>query len=333
MDTLYVILFVLLGILLLFLAFTLVCFLLVFYSGKRKMLGPDEYDVPKGEIYEQFREDIIGWTREMRSLPHEKLSIISHDGLTLRAKYYEYKKGAPIEILFHGYRGSAERDLCGGVHRCFHLGRNALIVDQRAAGESDGHMITFGIKERLDCVRWVEYAVEKFGEDSKIIITGISMGAATVMMALGERLPSQVVSALADCGYTSPREIIKKVLRDIHLPTFIFYPVIKLGARIFGRFNLEETSAISCVSHSDIPIIFIHGEDDAFVPCEMSRELYRVCGAQKKMLYTVKGAGHGLAFPKDREGYYNALGNFEKEYKILNNNKEEQPWQDCLTNT
>ena len=317
MDALYVILISALGITLLFFLFTLICFLLVFYSGRRKSLGPDEYDVPKGEIYEVFREDIINWTKEIRALPHENLSITSHDGLTLRAKYYEYKKGAPIEILFHGYRGTSERDLCGGVHRCFHLERNALIVDQRAAGESDGHVITFGIKERFDCIKWVEYAIEKFGEDSKIIITGISMGAATVMMALGERLPRQVVSALADCGYTSPCEIIKKVLRDMHLPTFIFYPAIKLGAKIFGRFDLEECTPRECVAKSDLPIIFIHGEDDAFVPCEMSRELHLVSLAQKKMLYTVEGAGHGLAFPKDRVGYYKALGEFEEKHENL----------------
>lgn len=250
----------------------------------------------------------------MHSLPHENLSISSHDGLTLHARYYEYKKGAPVEILFHGYRGSSERDLCGGVHRCYHLGRNALIVDQRAAGESEGHIITFGIRERLDCKRWVEYAVEKFGEDVQIIVTGISMGAATVMMALAEKLPRQVVSALADCGYTAPKDIIKKVLRDIHLPPSVFYPIIKLGAKIFGRFDLEETSSVDGVKNCKIAIIFVHGEDDDFVPCDMSRALYDACRAPKKRLYTVKGAGHGLAFPVDKEGYYKALLDFEAEY-------------------
>lgn len=314
MKILFIVLLSVFGAATLFLLFTFVCFLLVFYSPKRKPLSPDEYDVPKGEIYEVFREDIIGWTKEMRSLPHQKLSIMSHDGLTLRAKYYECKKGAPIEILFHGYRGSSERDLCGGVHRCFHLGRNALIVDQRAAGESDGHIITFGIRERLDCKRWVEYAIEKFGEDSKIIVTGISMGAATVMMALKDELPRQVVCALADCGYTSPKDIIKKVLGDLRLPASVFYPVIKLGAKIFGRFDLEEASSVEGVKNCKIPIIFIHGENDDFVPCDMSRELFEVCASPRKKLYTVCGAGHGLAFPSDRESYYKALLNFEAEY-------------------
>jgi fermentation-respiration switch protein FrsA (DUF1100 family) len=292
---------------------TLVCFILTFYSPKRKKLAPDEYEIPKGDIYEVYRDDMIGWTKDIRSMPRDDVSITSDDGLTLRGKYYEYKKGAPIEILFHGYRGNAERDLCGAVHRCYALGRNALIADHRASGESDGHVITFGIKERLDCKRWVEYAVCRFGKDSKIMITGISMGAATVMMALNEPLPENVVLVLSDCGYTSPRDIIRKVLRDIHLPVWLFYPFIKLGARIFGGFDLEEASAEDGVQKSNIPIIFIHGDRDDFVPCDMSRKLYSLCTSEHKKLYTVPGVGHGLAFPADKDGYYKALREFEKE--------------------
>lgn len=311
--TLYIILGIIGGIITLLFLMTLICFILTFYSPKRKKPAPDEYEIPKGDIYEVYREDMIGWTRDIRSMPHDDVSITSHDGLTLRGKYYEYEKGAAIEILFHGYRGNAERDLCGAVHRCFTLGRNALIVDHRASGESDGHVITFGIKERLDCLKWIEYANGRFGKDSEIMITGISMGAATVMMALNEKLPENVVCVLADCGYTSPRDVICKVLRDIHLPVWLFYPFIRLGARIFGRFDLEEVSAVGGVQKCNIPIIFIHGESDDFVPCDMSRELYSICTSEHKKLYTVSGVGHGLAFPADKDGYYNALREFEKE--------------------
>jgi fermentation-respiration switch protein FrsA (DUF1100 family) len=309
----YIILGVAGGLLLLLFLMTLICFLLVFYSPKRRPLGEDEYEIPKGEIYEVYRDDMIRWTREIRSMKRESFEIKSHDGLTLRGKYYEYSKDAPLEILFHGYRGNSERDLSGAVHRCFELGRNALIVDHRASGESDGHVITFGILERLDLLLWVDFAVSHFGEEKKIIITGISMGAATVMMALSENLPKNVVSALADCGYTSPKEIIIKVLRDLHLPPWLFYPFIKLGARIFGRFDLEETSAVKGVSGANIPIIFIHGEGDDFVPCSMSERLYEICSSEHKKLYTVPGVGHGLAYPAAPEGYYRSLREFEEQ--------------------
>ena len=151
--------------------------MLVFYSPKRRVLGEDEYEIPKGDIYEVFRDDIIRWTKDIRKMPRRSYEIKSFDGLTLRAKYYEYEAGAPIELLFHGYRGNAERDLCGAVQRCFHLKRNAFIVDHRASGESDGHVITFGIKERLDALSWIDLIIKEFGDDVKIMITGISMGA------------------------------------------------------------------------------------------------------------------------------------------------------------
>lgn len=297
---------------LLLFAVTLYCFFRVFYSPKRTPLGPDEYAIPDGEIYEVHRAQMVEWTRQIRSMQHECLSIKSFDGLTLRAKYYEYAPGAPLEILFHGYRGNAERDLCGGVARCFALGRNALIVNQRASGDSDGHVISFGINERRDCLSWIDFAISHFGADVKIIITGISMGAATVMMAAAEQLPPNVVCALADCGYTSAEEIIKKIVAEMKLPPKLVYPFIKLSARLFGRFDLDETSPLEAMSKARIPVIFIHGDADDFVPYDMSRRLYEACITTKRLV-TVHGAGHGLAYPIDRTGYVDALKSFEIE--------------------
>lgn len=300
------------GILLLSILASLLCFLLVFYSPARKVLKDDEYDLPAGEIYEAHRESMIGWIRMTRSLPCQEVSITSFDGLTLRGRYYECQPGAPVELLFHGYRGNAERDLSGGVARCFALGRNALLIDQRASGRSDGHVITFGIRERRDCLDWVDFARKYFGHDVKLILTGISMGAATVMMASCEPLPKNVVCILADCGFTSPREIIQKVIRDIHLPPKFLYFFIRLGAILFGRFDPDSASALDAVTRCQAPLILIHGEADAFVPCYMSRRLYEACSSRKKFL-AVPGAGHGLAYPVNPEEYLKALADFQQE--------------------
>lgn len=293
-----------------------ICFLKVFYSPRRRPLGPDEYEIPDGEIYEVYRDDMISWTKEIRALPHENMEIKSFDGLTLRGKYYEQAPEAPLEILFHGYKGNAERDLCGAVERAFKVGRNALIVDHRAAGKSDGHVISFGINERRDCLSWINHAINRFGNDIKIVITGISMGAATVMMASGEELPKNVISVLADCGYTSPKEIICKVVEDMKLPPKLLYPFIKLGARIFGRFDLEDASPIEAMRKCTLPIVFVHGDSDDFVPYEMSVRLCKECASEKKVLITVPEAGHGLAYPKDREGYVNQLNKIYDEWNI-----------------
>ena len=295
------------------------CYRRIFYSKPRRKLKDNEFELPVGEIYKKYQDEMISWVKEARKLPHETIEIKSFDKLTLRGKYYEYKKGAPIELLFHGYRGYGERDLSGGIERCFKLGRNALIVDQRACGESEGHIITFGIKESLDCLSWINFAIEKFGNNSQIILTGISMGASTVMMVADKDLPSNVKYILADCGYSSPKEIIKKVIKDMKLPPQLIYPFVKLGAKLFGHFNLEENSPLDCLQKAKIPVIFIHGEDDDFVPCEMSKQLYKLCSSPKSLI-TIPNAGHGLCYPVDKETYLKALKDFEKIWnkKLVN---------------
>ena len=285
----------------------------VFYVKNPGPMGKDEYELPGGRIYEPYADQMIGWMKSLREMQSQSFEIRSFDGLTLRGKYYECKKGAPIEIMFHGYQGNSERDLCGGVFRAFRLEHNVLLVDHRAGGASDGRIITFGINERRDCLGWIDLAVSHFGKDCKLILTGVSLGAATVMMASAERLPANVRYVLADCGYATAKDIIKKVIREMHLPPEILYPFVRLGGRIFGRFDLEETSPLEAVKSSNVPILFIHGNGDDFVPCDMSVELYGACGSEKKLVI-IEGAGHGLAYPVNKEEYLAALSEFDKKY-------------------
>ena len=283
-----------------------ICFRMAFYVSEKNKKPKEEYPIPKGEIYEPYRDKMVGWIKEVRAMPCEEFHIRSFDGLRLRGKYYEYAPGAIIEIMFHGYRGSAERDMCGGVQRCFKLGHSALIVDQRCSGKSDGNVITFGVKESRDCLDWMNFAIEHFGPDCRLMLTGISMGAATVMIAAGEELPKNVVGVLADCGFTSAKAIIKKVIRQLKLPPDLAYPFVKLGARLYGHFDLEQTSALEAMKKCKVPVIFFHGETDDFVPCDMSRENFEACTG-KKMLVTVPNAGHGLSILLDPEGYRAAM--------------------------
>ena len=132
--------------LLVILAFAYVCYRLVFYKTKTKPLGPDEYEIPEGEEYETYREEIIASIKKGRETAHEAVCTKSFDGLTLCGNYYEYRAGAPLEILFHGYRGNSERDLSAGVERCFALGRNALQCINK--GDIHGHS-----KDHCHCKR------------------------------------------------------------------------------------------------------------------------------------------------------------------------------------
>jgi len=286
-----------------------ICYRMAFYAPDRSGDSSKPADLPKGHIYEEYRDIIGQWIREARAMPYEEMKIRSFDGLDLYAKYYEFAPNAPIEIMFHGYRGTAERDLAGGIQRAFKLRRSVVLVDQRCSGKSGGNTISFGINEHKDCLMWVEHVAKRFGPDVKIILTGISMGASTVLMTADKDMPENVVGILADCGFSTAKDIIKKVIRQMHLPASLLYPFVKLAAKIFGHFDLEEHSALEAMKKSRLPVIFIHGESDDYVPCEMSHINYEACISRKAIL-TVPKAGHGLSYPVAPEEYLNALREF-----------------------
>ena len=313
MTTVWILLGIIGGFGLLFLLIVYLCYLKTFHVRKKDKIPTEEFSIPPGKIYEPHREQMICWMKECRAMNHEAVHIKSFDGLNLYGKYYECTPDSPLELMFHGYRGSAERDLCGGVQRAFSLGHSVLIVDQRASGHSDSYVITFGINESRDCLSWTDYAVKRFGPQRKIILTGISMGAATVMMAADQDLPANVVGILADCGYTSAKEIICQVIRDMGMSPKVAYPFVKLAARWFGGFDLEERSPIEALRNAKVPVIFFHGDGDDFVPCQMSRDNYDACIAPKKLVI-MPDAGHGLAYLADQEGYLKALKEFFAPY-------------------
>lgn len=274
----------------------------------RREKTQNPYRLPKGEQFEERKEQMVRLIDHVASLPYEEVYAESFDGLKLFGRYYEIAPDAPVQILFHGYHSSSLRDFSGGLPLALKSGCNVLLVDQRAHGRSEGKILTMGIWERKDVLTWVRWVLDRQGEQTKIVLTGVSMGAATVLMASGLDLPEQVKGIIADSGYSSQKEIICKVMKDFGIPR-ILYPFTRLGAGIFGHFDPDETSAEKALKGCKVPVLFIHGEDDRFVPCEMSRKNYKACAADKTLL-TVPGAGHGISYLVDYDRYAQAVQNF-----------------------
>ena len=286
------------------------CFRMAFFVPKKRPVEKEEYPIPDGDEYLPYRDQMIAWIKEVRSLPHEDMEITSFDGLKLRGRYYEYAPGAPIELMIHGYRGNSERDMCGGVQRSFAMGRSALVIDQRCCGRSEGTVITFGAKEHRDCLAWVEHMIRRFGPDVKIILTGISMGAATVLIASGCDLPENVIGVLADCSCSSAKEIISRIAHSrFGFPEGASYFFVRLGARLYGCFDPDDADPVKAVRNTKVPVIFYHGEADDFVPCFMSKKIFDACASRKKLV-TIPGAAHGLSYPKDPDTYLQTLSAF-----------------------
>ncbi len=267
------------------------------------------YDLPPEEQYDPYRETMTALIHSMDDIPFEGIDLTADDGTKLFGRYYHVDDDAPLQIEFHGYKSTGQRDFCGGNKLAREMGMNTIVVDQRSHGRSEGKTISFGVKERFDCLNWAQYVARRW-PGKPITLAGVSMGAATVLMASDLDLPEEVKGIIADCPYSSPSAIIKKVGRESMGPaSILLYPFILLGARLFGGFSLTAAAPVEAVRHAKVPILLIHGEDDRFVPCDMSREIFDACTSPKTRI-TVPDAAHAIAYILDPEKYERTVRQF-----------------------
>ena len=311
----------LISLIILIILFSFLAYRKAFYSNPQKRPTPD---TPlQGAQYEAVSEHISRIGRIMSQYSCEDIRIESFDGTKLFGRYYHFRDNAPIQILVHGYRSHAFRDCSGGHSLSRKIGYNVLVIDQRAQGNSEGNTITFGIKERKDCLCWIRYLCSRFGSSTPIILSGLSMGAATVLMTTDLDLPKNVVCIIADSPYSAPISIIEKVARDQHYPAFLCRPFAHLGACLFGGFTLGSCTAKAAVRKARIPILILHGEEDRLVPCSMSLEI-AVCCASRVQVATFPNAGHGLCYITDPVRYEKTVCSFLNSIPELKNTIPEE---------
>ncbi len=298
---------------------------MAFYSPKKGR--DDPYHIFTGEEYAPWKASFSEWMHALDARPCEPVTMVARDGTVLAARYYHVRDGAPLSIQMHGYRSHALRDFCGGAPMAMDvLGHNVLLVDQRAHGKSEGHTISFGIRERYDCLDWIHYALRRFGEDTPIVLYGISMGAATVLMASEFNLPQQVCGIVADCPYSSPADIIRKVCHDRRIPVPLAYPFLCLGASLYGRFTLSRKGPhpVQAVRHTRVPILIIHGQADTFVPCDMSVDIHRACPSMIR-LELFEGAVHAGCYLVDPQRYRSIICQAMREWNVAYQEPNELP--------
>ncbi len=281
--------------------------------------------------WEPYREAFQEGKRYFCLADRERVEIRAHDGIKLvghvlwpegvRPQYEDGSVGEPdlskikgFFLLMHGFHGMGYSNFGLVLPFYMGLGYAILMPDERAHEASEGEYITFGIKERYDCQDWCGYLADRFGQDMPIFLDGISMGATVVMMASALDLPGNVRGVIADCGFTSPKAIMSHVMKNkMHMPEKLLLPLAGLLCKYMAGFGLEEYSTIDAMKEGRLPVLFLHGRADHFVPCYMTEENYAACTAPKEVVY-VEGAGHGLSYLMETERCQKALAGFAKKY-------------------
>ncbi len=279
------------------------CSALLLYIALKEVRHHDDAEFARslrGDMA-QYGEIILRAQEEHRDIVTETYRISSHDGLSLFAELYPAEGEARGAILLaHGYRGGARAEFSCVLDMYHAQGLDILLIDERAQGRSEGKRMGLGVLERHDIARWARFLSQR-RPGKPILLSGVSMGASSAMMAAGLPLPEEVVGVIADCGFTSPDAIITWLVRRFHLPEKLLMPVLRLVARPVLGYGLLDASAPEALAKSPLPLLLVHGEADRFVPCDMSQECYAASAAADKTLVTVPGATHGMSFLVDKD--------------------------------
>lgn len=274
------------------------------FTSKDMIFGEDEEDPL------EVKAD-VNWL--LKASSYEDKYINSSDNLKLHA--YEVKnenKTNKWAVVVHGYTSEGKL-LSSKAKHLYDIGYNVLVPDLRAHGLSEGNYIGMGWDDRLDIIDWINYII-KNNPNCEIALHGTSMGASTVLMVSGEKLPSNVKAIVADCGYTSATEEFKYQLKQLfNLPSFPIMNVSDIVTHIRAGYCLNKASAINQVKKSTTPILFIHGDKDDFVPYYMMDELYNATNSPKEKL-TVKDAAHAKADLVNPKLYWSTIDTFLGKY-------------------
>lgn len=287
-----------------------------FYNRTMKRKNTDVERTIKmaGTDWSQYADLLAERKSVLLAQPHEDVYQTSFDGLRLHGTYFPSDKTTGgkkrLIICFHGYTSKGMSDFTGLSDYYIRKGYAMLHPDARAHGDSEGTYIGFGCLDRKDALGWINWVIERCGDDVEILLHGISMGGATVLMAAGLELPNQVKGIVSDCAFTSPKEVFTHVLKTMyHLPAFPIIPGADLMNKRLAGYGMDECNAKREVEKAKLPILFIHGSKDTFVPVEMCHEIYDHCISPKQKLI-VEGAAHAESYFKDMETYEKALDEF-----------------------
>ena len=282
-----------------------------FYKGARRYdhNSVEEETDDKPEDQKRMGEALKRAASWLEDKQLEDVEITSMDGLSLKGHLLRCPEETDRVVLaVHGYTGDW-RDLTIFAPFYYDHGWNVLFVNDRGHGESEGNFVGFGSQDRKDVLGWIQFLISRFGPSVQILLHGWSMGGAIVLLAGAEKeLPPQVKGIVADCSYTSALEQFESVCRKkASVPPDILLRGADLSAALMAGYRLRDCAPIDSVDQINIPVLFVHGSGDEFVPCYMTDRLYHACKSPEKKILTVKGAGHCMSYLEGKQEFQQAL--------------------------
>lgn len=271
---------------------------------------------PTSEDKQKYADQYYGYVDWLRTQPTRTWILNQNTDEELSAVFVPAANPSKDTVIVaHGYKGNGET--MANYAKMFHdLGFNVLLPDSRAHGNSAGKYITFGWLDRLDYLDWIAKIISYGGQDSRIVLFGVSMGGATVEMLSGEDLPAQVKLIIADCGYSDINSELTYLLKQLyHMPKYPIVPAVSLINKRRQGFDLKQVSSINQLAKNKLPIFFIHGEKDVYVPTAMVEENYAATKGPKQK-WIVPDATHAESFWINPEEYRQRVQSFLDEYLI-----------------
>ncbi len=247
---------------------------------------------------------------------YEKHYIMSDRGEGLVGYLMKAKEPSDVYVFgAHGYRSYGKKEFCGFAQYYLSRGVNVFFPDHVASGESEGTHCSFGYYEKEDCMKWLKYMTDHFGKDIKIILHGVSMGSATVCMMTGRNdLPENVRFTVADCGFTTAKDLFAFKMKGLGIPDFGLLKGVNFAHRLNHGFDFREVAPIESVIYAKVPMLFVHGKEDNLVPSYMAKELFDNCGSEYKDILIVEGADHAQAHVDGKQEYEDKIDEFIEKF-------------------
>ena len=275
-------------------------------KNRRRVQGSAEDPIFSAKLYQ--------CARRLRQQPMDTVYLTAKDGRRLVGHWWAHPNAERVIVAMHGWRSSWDNDF--GMAADFFRKQNCsvLFVEQRAQNSSEGDCIGFGVLERHDCLSWTKWVIGKTERKLPVYLAGVSMGATTVMLTAGLELPKEVKGIVADCGFTSIHDISQHVIKNnLRLHYGVGPRTVDSICRKRLQVGAKEHTTAEALKNTNVPILIVHGTEDAFVPVSMAYENYKACKGPKELLI-VPGADHGMSYYLNRKGYESALLRFWKEH-------------------